>query len=311
MSVLSKSRRQSILLGNDGNTLVILIAINLIMFVMINFIKISYFLGGLPLDNYYNQFVAYIMVPGKAATLAARPWTILTYMFAHDGVWSLISTLLWLWGFGFILQSLVGNRHLAPIYLYGGLAGVLAFSLAVNLIPVLSQNAGSYMLEGGKAAVMAIALAATTMAPNFRIFPMLNGGIPLWVLTMIFVIIDFATISSSGAGIALSHLAGAMVGFIYITQLKAGSDIGQWMHSAYNWSISLFEPSPEVKRRDAIKKEIFYQASSTPAKKPFVKKPNVTQQRVDELLDKINQRGYQTLSEEEKEYLRQASKEEL
>lgn len=310
MSVLRKNRRgSSLLLGNDGNTLVILIAINLMMFVLINFLKIGYFLGGVPIESYYKQVVSYIMVPGQALQLAARPWTVLTYMFAHDGVWSLISTLLWLWGFGFILQSIIGNRHLAPIYLYGGLAGVLAFSLSVNLIPVLSQNAGSYMLEGGKASVMAIALAATAMAPNYRIFPMLNGGIPLWVLTMIFVIIDFAMIAGGGGGTALAHLAGAAIGFLYINRLKQGIDWGNWMHTVYEWFFSLFEPSPEIKRRDQMKKEIFYQ--TPPTSKPYVKKPAITQQRVDELLDKINQKGYQTLSDEEKEYLRQASKEVL
>ncbi len=308
MSVLHKNRKRSLLLGNDGNTLVILIALNLIMFVGINFIKISYFLSGVPIESYYRDFLSWIMVPGEAAKLAGRPWTILTHMFAHDGVWGLISTLLWLWGFGYILQSLTGNRHLAPLYIYGGLAGVLAFSLSVNLIPVLKQNAGSYILEGGKASVMAIALAATTLAPNYRIFPMLNGGIPLWVLTMIFVIIDYALIASSGAAIGLSHLAGAGMGFLYLNRVKAGYDLGDWMHRAYNRVFSLFEPAPEKEQVSALRKEIFYNTESNP---PFTRKPNVTQQRIDELLDKINQKGLQTLTDEEREYLKQASKEGL
>jgi membrane associated rhomboid family serine protease len=308
MSVLQKNRRRSLLLGNDGNTLVILIAINLIMFVMINFLKISYFLSGAPMASYYRDIIGWIMVPGEAIKLAGRPWTVLTHMFSHDGVWSLIGTLLWLWGFGYILQSLTGNRHLAPIYLYGGLAGVLAFSLSVNLIPVLEKNAATYLLEGAKAPVMAIAVATTTLAPNYRIFPMLNGGIPLWVITMIFVIIDYATVASSGAGIGLAHLAGAGMGFLYLTRLKAGSDWGEWMHRSYNWFFTLFEPSPEKKASEAMRREIFYKSDKQP---PYARKPNVTQQRVDELLDKINQKGIQTLTDEEREYLRQASKEEL
>lgn len=309
MRVLSRNRRKSLLLGNDGNTLVALLAINLIVFVFINFIKISYFLGGMPMQSYMQQFLAYILVPGKAATLAARPWTIFTYMFSHNGVWGLIGTLLWLWGFGYILQSLLGNRHLAPLYFFGGLAGVLAFSLSVNLIPVLAKDAGLVMLEGGSASVMAIALAATTLAPGFRLFTMLNGGIPLWVVTMIFVVIDFALVASSGAGVGLAHLAGALVGFLYMSRVKNGYDPGAWLHKAWNWFTGLFEPSAEVKRRDKLKKEVFYQTK--PEQTPFVKKPIVSQQRVDELLDKINQKGYKTLTEEEKEYLRQASKEEL
>lgn len=308
MSVLQKNRRKSLLLGNDGNTLVVLIAINLVMFVFINFFKISYFLSGVPIETYYRDLVAWIMVPGEAGKLAGRPWTIITHMFSHDGVWDLISTLLWLWGFGYILQSLTGNRHLAPLYIYGGLAGVLAFSLSANLIPVLRDNAQGYMLVGGKASVMAIALAATTLAPNYRIFPMLNGGIPLWVITLVFVIIDYALIASSGAPIGLAHLAGAGMGFLYLSRVKAGSDWGQWMHHLYERLFSLFEPAPEKEDSARRRKEIFYKADNNP---PFVKKANVTQQRIDELLDKINQRGIQTLTDEEREYLKQASKEEL
>jgi membrane associated rhomboid family serine protease len=306
MSVLQKNRKASLLLGNDGNTLVILIALNLIVFVLVNFIKISYFLGGMPIENYYKNFVSWVMVPGEALKLAARPWTVLTHMFAHDGVWGLVGTLLWLWGFGYILQSLTGNRHLAPLYLYGGVAGVIAFSLAVNLIPVLKVNAPSLMMEGGKASVMAIALATTALAPGYRIFPMINGGIPLWVLTLIFVIFDYALVASSGAGIGLAHLAGAGVGFGYMSRVKAGYDPGNWMHKAYNGFLNLFEPAPEAEETKRLKKEIFYKAEKQP---PFVRKPNITQQRVDELLDKINQKGMHTLTEEEREYLTQASKE--
>ena len=185
---------------------------------------------------------------------------------------------------------------------------MLAFSLSANLIPVLRDNAQGYMLVGGKASVMAIALAATTLAPNYRIFPMLNGGIPLWVITLVFVIIDYALIASSGAPIGLAHLAGAGMGFLYLSRVKAGSDWGQWMHHLYERLFSLFEPAPEKEDSARRRKEIFYKADNNP---PFVKKANVTQQRIDELLDKINQRGIQTLTDEEREYLKQASKEEL
>jgi len=37
----------------------------------------------------------------------------------------------------------------------------------------------------------------------------------------------------------------------------------------------------------------------------------VTQQRIDEILDKINQKGYQKLTEEERDMLRRASEGEI
>ena len=56
-----------------------------------------------------------------------------------------------------------------------------------------------------------------------------------------------------------------------------------------------------------INKELFYKKE----KQPFSKKPNLTQQRIDAILDKINQQGYHSLTAEEKELLNKASKEEL
>lgn len=44
-----------------------------------------------------------------------------------------------------------------------------------------------------------------------------------------------------------------------------------------------------------------------PTRKPYQKTLQVTQQRLDEILDKINQQGYQLLTEDEKEFLKKAS----
>jgi len=67
---------------------------------------------------------------------------------------------------------------------------------------------------------MAIAVATTTLAPDYRLFPLINGGIPLWVLTMIFVAIDYASVAGSNGGYAIAHLAGAIMGFFFIYQLR-------------------------------------------------------------------------------------------
>ena len=57
-----------------------------------------------------------------------------------------------------------------------------------------------------------------------------------------------------------------------------------------------------------VGEQTFYDASG---RKPFVKKKQLTQKRVDELLDKINQFGYDHLTEEERNFLKQASKKDL
>jgi hypothetical protein len=78
------------------------------------------------------------------------------------------------------------------------------------------------------------------------------------------------------------------------------------MTDVANWFDDLF--NPEKKQAEpAVKAKLFYKANQ----KPFEKTPHVTQQRVDDLLDKINLKGYNSLSEEEKEFLKKASREEL
>ena len=309
MSVREYQSGRKPLLGQDNNALVMLIAINALIFVALNFLLIVYFLGYQ--DNttaraFFNkQILDWFVLPASMDKLATRPWTLITSMFTHYDVWSLISTLLWLWGFGYILQDLAGNKKLLPVYLYGGFAGALSFLLSIHLIPAFYQNiALTPSLLGGGAAVMAVAVATTTLAPDYRIFPLINGGIPLWVLTLIFVAIDYATIASTSGGYAIAHLAGGAIGFIFVRQLRNGNDWSLWMINLVDWIDNLFNPE---KKEKAPKEKLFYKASS----KPYQKRSNLTQQRLDEILDKINLQGYHLLTDEEKDFLKRASKEEL
>jgi hypothetical protein len=136
---------------------------------------------------------------------------------------------------------------------------------------------------------------------------MLNGGIPLWIITLIFVLVDYALIASVGAGIAVGHLAGGFIGLLYAKAIQRGGDWGEWMHQFYHWLLHMFDPKESKAGKQALKQKLHYKAGP----EPFKKTPTVTQQRVDELLDKINTKGYHFLTDEEKDFLKRASKEEL
>ena len=308
MGVMQQNRRNSILLGADNNALVWLIVINAVVFVLISFIKIIYVLtdaGGLP--QFYAQVLDWFTLPAQAGKLFTRPWTIFTYMFTHESIWGLISTLLWLWGFGYILQDLAGNKKIIPIYIYGGLAGAIFFVLTFYAFPALRAHIDTvHPMIGGGAAVMAIAVATTAFAPRYRLLPMLHGGIPLWVLTLVFVAFDYATVASADAGTAVAHLAGAGVGYLYVKQLQKGSDPGAWMINLAHWINDLCNPDKKY-NKPSIKQQIFYKAT----KKPYEKVSRFSQQRLDEILDKINEDGYSSLSSDEKDFLKKASKEDF
>ena len=305
MTLLQRNIRNKITLGQDGNSLVFLFVTNIILFIVFGFVKVLYLVNDSTEDAFRAQVFSWLSVPAQPSVFATRPWTLITYMFSHFGIWDLFSSMAWLWCFGHILQTISGNRRLVPVYLYGGFAAAVVFLLAVNLIPALRVNVNSvYPLLGGGPAVMAIAIAATTLVPNYRIFPMIN--FPLWALTAVFGIIRIGSVGPGGYGQAIALMAGGLMGFVFAFQLQKGNDWGQWMSDVVNWFENLFNPYKK-NYNYSPKEELFYKANQ----KPFEKTPHVTQQRVDDLLDKINGLGYHSLTDEEKAFLKNASREEL
>ena len=289
-------------LGQDGNHLVNLIVIIGAVFMIFKLIYVIYLMAELDPKAYQTHVFDWLVLPAEFNNMMSRPWTLLTYMFMHGGVFHVLGNLLWLWAFGYIMQDLAGNGKIIPLFIYGGLAGAVFFVLSYNLVPKMVVEAPLYKLDGASAGVMAIAVATTMLAPDYRIFPMLNGGIPVWVLTVIFVIVDFAVLPGGNSGAYFAHIAGAAVGFFFIYQMRRGNDWGAWMNNFFNWAGNLF--NPDKPRKIKSKQKYFYKVGKT---SPYKKVPNVTQKRIDEILDKINLKGYRFLTDEEKEILRRAS----
>ena len=134
---------------------------------------------------------------------------------------------------------------------------------------------------------------------------MIGGGIPLWVITLVYFLVDFSGMANNVV-IIIPHLISGLIGFLFINQLKKGNDLGGWMNNVSTKISGLL--SPKKKSGEGFKNTMFYKQGN---KAPFVKKTNLTQQRVDAILDKINQHGYEKLTDEEKKILKRASQEDL
>jgi membrane associated rhomboid family serine protease len=298
--------RKKMVLGQDGNALVQLVVINAVFFAILKFIYVIYTLNSSNPAGYQTNVLNWLLLPANLDKLSSRPWTVLTFMFSDQHVFRFIGNMFWLWGFGYILQDLTGNRKLIPIYLYGGVAGALFFMLCFGLIPRFQADASLAQLSGANASVIAVAVAVTTVAPDYRIFPMINGGVPLWILTVLYLVINFSTLSNGDTGGYIASFAGGAAGFLFILRLRRGHDGSIWINQFFDWCNDLFNPDRKKKGRSP-KDEFYYKVSGT---QPFKKIPNVTQQRIDEILDKINQQGYRFLTDEEKEILKRAADEE-
>ena len=86
--------------------------------------------------------------------------------------------------------------------------------------------------------------------------------------------------------------------------MRQGYDWTIGLNKFFDWVNNLFNPDKPKKK---LKEQLFYKAE----RKPYVKTPTLSQQRIDEILDKINLHGFNSLTPEEKDLLKKASKEDL
>jgi membrane associated rhomboid family serine protease len=306
MKLMEDSFRKKMSLGQDGNSLVQLLVINAVLFVVLKFIYVIYLMSSAQPESSFSAVFSWFVLPANLQKLSSRPWTVLSYMFSDQRVFRFIANMVWLWSFGYILQDLTGNRKLVPIYIYGGVAGAVFFILSFHLLPQLHGRILDAQLIGANPAVVAVAVATTTVAPDYRIFPMINGGIPLWVLMVIYGLLNFSSIQFGGSGEYIANLSGAAMGFLFIFQMRKGRDWSSWMNDFFDWCNNLFNPG-KMRKTKSTKDEFFYNLSGT---QPFKKIPNITQKRIDDILDKINQQGYRFLTDEEKDILKRAAEKE-
>lgn len=299
-----KIRKHRFTLGQDNNALMAIVILNAIFLITLMTVRAAYFFyERTPLD-FESEVLPWFQVPGSFVRLSERPWVMLTSMFSDISLFRIVSNMIWLWAFGSILQGIAGNRKLIPVYIYGGFMGGLFFVISYTFIPALRDTQAVAGLLGANSAVMAVAMATCMLTPNYRFFPMIGGGISIWVLMLLYLAIDYAGIATSAAAFSIAHLAGALTGALFVVLLKKGWDGSAWMNNMYEWFMNLF--NPYKKDKSSFKEKVFY---NTGKREPFTKTSNITQQRIDELLDKINQKGYKFLTDEEKNFLKRASEE--
>ena len=277
-------------LGENNNALVFLFTVNTIIFLILIFLKLVFSLEYRQDADafFYDRVLHWFALSPQLNQLLSKPWSIIIYAFANVSIMGFISNMLWLWAFGYILQDLVGNKKLIPVYIYGGFFAGLIFILT-SLITPISAN---FLFEGSNTAIIAVAIATTTLSPNYKIFQQIGSGFSLWILTAIYLLIDISYVAYNNWAVVASHIIAAMVGYFYIIQLKKGNDWGIWMYNLINGIQNNFNPNKKNKLK-AVKSD----------------KKNIdeTQLKIDAILDKINQKGYDSLSNADKDFLEKNS----
>ncbi len=306
MNVKEDSYRKKMLLGQDGNALVQLIVLNAVIFVVLKFVYLVFLASNTRIEAYYTHVYNWFILPASVEKLAWRPWTLISFMFTDQMLFRFVSNMFWLWSFGYILQDLTGNKKIIAIYLYGGIGGAVLYILGHLIFPQLRAQMDTDTLGAANCSIAALAVAVTVVSPDYRIFPLISGGIPLWILSLIFLLINFSGIPNGDWATYLAYTGAAGIGYLFIFQMRRGRDGSAWLNQLFDWTRDLF--NPDKKKKSSNKKdEFYYNVADT---QPYKKIPNITQKRIDEILDKINQQGYRFLTSEEKDILKRAAEEE-
>ena len=271
----------------SGNRLFLFIGINVLVFLAINLIKVIEFLFYKSSDI-TDIVVRQIAMPPYIPSLAAKFWTIITYMFGHEGFFHILFNMLWLFWLGRIFLEFLNQKQLTFLYFAGGIAGALLFIVFYNVFPAFKDTVQtSGPLIGASASVMAIVVSTATLLPNYSIGLLILGSVKLKYIALVYVLLDIIGIAGANPGGSIAHLGGAIIGFFYIKQLQAGND----------WS-KMF-----LKKR---KLTVVQKGNPVTAKRSSLPDQDV----IDTILDKISKSGYESLSKKEKEQLFNASKKE-
>lgn len=287
MSIYNELKMKILYSGSRVN---IFIAINVIVFILVGFIGIIEYL--FTKQSSISVIITdHLAVPTNLQKLLYRFWTPFTYMFMHAGFFHILFNMLWLFWMGQIFESFLNSKKLTFVYIAGGLAGALFYIVCYNLFPAYADFKSISLAVGASASVTAILIATATLVPDYSIFLFIIGQIRLKWVAIIYLIIDVLSLSGSNAGGYLTHIGGAIFGFVFIKALKNGND---WSKPFEN----LFKPKPKLKVVSKNQNPV-YKRSSTAI-------PN--QSVIDSILDKISTSGYENLTASEKETLFNASK---
>jgi membrane associated rhomboid family serine protease len=163
----------------------LLIAINLLLFIATVINQDLILLLGLQPANFF-----------------ARPWTIVTNLFIHGGIWHILANMLTLYFFGSFLSRLIGTRNFLLVYFGGGILG--------NIFYLLLAPSPFSIAIGASGAIFTLAGVLVVMMPNLRVLVYFIVPLPLWVVVLVFFVLW-----SFIPGVAWqAHLGGLVFGLV-------------------------------------------------------------------------------------------------
>ena len=221
-------------------------------------------------------FSSFGLVPNQVWT-NFKVWQLFTYLFVHGGFLHIFFNMFVLWMFGKDLEIQWGKNEFLLFYFTCGIgAGLMTVLFSINsIVPIV----------GASGAIYGLLVAYGFTYPNRMVY--LYGLFPLKVKYMVLglgVIAFFASLSANQSNVShITHLSGMIIGVLYI-------------YFILNWK------NIKMEYYRLRLKNLKQKTSAQNDEEVLMKK------KVDEILDKLNASGWDSLTKQEEKYLTRASK---
>lgn len=277
-----------------------LLMINLGIYLLINLL---FMLDTLFMTNgVFAEIVNSLFVlPHSIIDFLFRPWTLLTYMFAHYDLIHILGNMIFLYMGGNLFRHFLGEKRLLYTYLAGGIAGAVIQLVANETIPFFMERSSAGMI-GASASVMAVFMAVSFYRPQTEVHLFGVFAVRLIVLALVFLGLDFINLTAHDNVGHLAHLGGALIGYLSIQKVHSPSN---FMNRFEKFGERLYVVISGKLRREPKMKVYRNPKSSSRTKSDadFLAEKKANQERIDAILDKISKKGYDSLSKEEKQFL--------
>jgi membrane associated rhomboid family serine protease len=253
------------------------------VFTLLLVVKIYFNLNGDRPEIWMKNFYPYITITPKPIENLSHPWVLLSHIFVEKDIFALFSNFLWLWLFGIIVENLRGQNRVLPLFI---ITGLLCGITVLVLTAIDSSTMKMDYYYGMRNSVLAVGSCAVFLNPHYRVFERLSGGIPLWIMGLIFLALDITTRGSFDI-ISLVTI-GVAVGIGYLFTKGLGDFCQDTLVAFYDWIDSRNSKVAKPNRKEQGFRVI-----------------DISENKLNEILDKINKDGMKSLSASDRAWLKQ------
>ena len=230
-------------------------------------------------------------------------WQLVTYQFMHGGFSHIFFNMLFLWMFGMEVENMWGTKKFLTFYLTCGIVA----GIAQLVLPALFNEALAPTI-GASGAIFGVLVAFGMLFPDRYVYLYFLIPVKAKYLIIFLIVVEFYSLPTGGDVAHIAHLGGALAGFIFVLFNRKPSYSGNaFFGSNTRGGSKIFDSFKNAsnvfkKKDDEVEDADYYDINGDK------NNPEVSQEEIDKILDKISQSGYQNLSEREKKVLFEASK---